>query len=49
MNQDIDGNINSFWKEVNKVNEENVESCSIIKDQNGRLAMGEDEERRIWK
>ena len=26
-----------------------VESCSRIKDENGRLAQGEDEVRRIWK
>ena len=32
-----------FWKEVSKVNEGKVESCSIIKDRNGRLVLGEDE------
>ena len=26
-----------------------VESCSRIKDGNGRLAKGEDEMRKIWK
>ena len=26
-----------------------VESCSIVKDGNGRLAYGKDEMRKIWK
>ena len=47
MNQDVDGNRELFWKEVSKVNDEKVERCSRIKDENGRLALGEDDERRI--
>ena len=39
MDQYVDGNRNLFWKEVS---EEKVESCSRIKDGNGRLALGED-------
>ena len=43
MNQDVDGNRKLFWKEVSKVNGGKVESCSRIKDGNGRLALGKDE------
>ena len=43
MNQDVDMNRKSFWK----VTKGKVESCSRIKDGNGRLALGEDEVRRI--
>ena len=32
VNQDVDGNIKSFWKEVSKLNEGKVESCSRIND-----------------
>ena len=32
-----------FWKEVNNAKEGNMESCSRIKDGNGRLVQGEDE------
>ena len=46
MNQDVDGNRKLFWK---KVNGEKVEISSIIKDENGRLGVGEDEAQRIWK
>ena len=35
--------------EMSKVNGGKVESFSRIKIENGRLAMGEDEVRRIWK
>ena len=28
---------------------ENVESCSRVKDENRRLAQGEDKARKIWK
>ena len=31
------------------MNGRKVESCSRIKDGNGRLGLGEDEVRRIWK
>ena len=36
-----------LWKEVNKVNGGKVESCSVIKDGNGRLEFREDEVRMI--
>ena len=49
MNQDVDGNRKLFWKVASKVNGGKVVSCSIIKDENGRLALGEDEVRRKWK
>ena len=39
MNQDVDGKRKVFWKEVSKVNGGNEESCSRIKDGNGRLAL----------
>ena len=39
MNQDVNGNRKLFWKEVSKVNEVKVESCSRIRDENGRLAL----------
>ena len=38
-----------FWNEVRIVRGGKVESCSRIKDRNGRLAQGEDDMRRIWK
>ena len=38
-----------FWKEVNNAKGGKVESCSRIKDGNGRLAQGEDEVRKILK
>ena len=47
MNQDIHENRKLFWKEMSKVNGGKVESCSIIKDGNGRLAKGKYEVRRI--
>ena len=49
MNQDIDGNKELFWNEVNKVNGRKEENYSRIKDCDGRLALEEDEARRIWK
>ena len=49
MNQDVGGNRKLFRKEVTKVNRRKVESCSRIKDGNGRLELGEDEVQRIWK
>ena len=44
MNQDVNGNRKLFWKELCK-----VESCSRVKDGNGRLTLREFEVRRIWK
>ena len=46
MNQDAHGNRKLSWKEVNRGK---VEGCSRIKDENGRLALREDEVKRIWK
>ena len=37
MNQDANGNKELLWKEVGKVNEVKVESCSTVKDGNERL------------
>ena len=48
MNQDVNGNRKLFWK-VSNVKDSTVESCSRIKDGNGRLAQGEDKVRKIWK
>ena len=39
MNHYVDENRNLFWKEVSGGK---VESCSIIKDINGMLALGEE-------
>ena len=47
MNEDMNGKRKLFWKEVSNAVGEKVESCSRIKDGNGRLAQGEDERRRI--
>ena len=49
MNENVNGNRKLFWKEVSNVKGRKVETCSRIKDGNGRLAQGEDEVRRIWK
>ena len=49
MNEDVNGNRKLFWKEMSNVKGGKVESCSRIKDGNGRLAQGEDEVRKIWK
>ena len=43
MNQNVDGNNKLFWKEGNKVKGGKVESCTKLKDGNGRLTLGEDE------
>ena len=45
MNEDEDANGNRilFWKEGSNAKGGKVESCSRIKDGNGRLAQGEDE------
>ena len=47
MNQDVNGNKKLFGKEVSKANGGKVESCSIIKDGNGSLGLGDVEVRRI--
>ena len=49
MNEDVNGNMKLFWKEVSNAKGEKVESCSRVKDGNGRLAKGEDGARKIWK
>ena len=49
MNEDVNGNKKLFWKEISNAKGGKVESCSRIKDGNGRLAQGEDEIRKIWK
>ena len=48
MNDDVNGNMKLFCKEVSNLKGGKIESCSRIKDGNGRLAEGEDEVRRIW-
>ena len=47
MNQEMNRNRKLFWKEVSKGGK--MESCSRIKDGNGKLAQGEDEVQRCWK
>ena len=49
INENVNGNRKLFWKEVSNVKREMVESCSRIKDKNGRLAQRQDEVQRIWK
>ena len=49
MNKDGNGNKKLFWKEVRSAKGRKVESCSRVKDGNGRLAQGEDKARKIWK
>ena len=39
MSQDVNGNKELLLKEVSKVNEVKVESCSKVKDENGRLVL----------
>ena len=43
MNEDMNGNRKLFQKKVRNMKGGKVESCSRIKDENGRLAQGEDE------
>ena len=38
-----------FRNKLSKVKRGKMESCSKIKDGNGRLPMEEDELRRVWK
>ena len=40
MNEDVNGNWKFFWK-LSNAKGGKVESCSRIKDGNGRLALGE--------
>ena len=47
--EDMNRNRKLFWKMVCNTKGGKVESCSRIKDRNGRLAQGEDEKQRIWK
>ena len=49
MNEDVSGNRKLFWKEVSNAKGGNVKSCSKMKDENGRLALGEEEIQRISK
>ena len=49
MNEDVNGNRKLFWKEVSNVKAGKVKNFSRIKDENERLAQGEDKVRRIWK
>ena len=49
MNEDVIGNRKFFWSEVSKAKRGKGESCSRIKDGNGRLAQGQDKVRRIWE
>ena len=49
MNEAVNGNRKWFWKEVSNAKEGKVESCSRVKDENGKLAQGKHEVRKIWK
>ena len=49
MNEDLNGKMKLFWKEVNNAKGGKVDSCSKIKDGNGRLAQGENEVIKIWR
>ena len=49
MNEDVNGNMKLFWKEMSNLKGGKMESCIRINDRNGRLAQGEGEVRRIWK
>ena len=41
--------IGNYFGKVNNAKGRKVESCSRMKDGNGRLAQGEDGMRKIWK
>ena len=43
INEDVNGNGKLFWREVSNAKGGKAESCSKIKEGNGRLAQGEDE------
>ena len=49
MSQDVNGNSKLFWKDVSNAKGGKMESCSRLKEGNGRLAQGEDEVRMVWK
>ena len=49
INEDVNGNRKLFSKEVGNAKGGKVDSCSRVKDENGRLAQWEDEARKIWK
>ena len=49
INEDVNRNRKLFWKEVSNAKGGKVETCSRVKDGNGRLAQWEDEARKIWK
>ena len=49
INEVVNGNRKLFWKGVNNTKGGKLDSCSRIKDGNGRLAQGEDELRNICK
>ena len=49
MDEDVNGKRKLFWKGVSNAKGGKVESCSRVKDGNGRLAQGEDGARKIWK
>ena len=49
MKEDGNGNKKLFWKEGSNAKGSKGESCSRIKDGNGRLAQGEGKVRKIWK
>ena len=46
MNEDVNGNRKSFWKDASNVKGGKVENCSRIKDGNGRLAQENNEVTR---
>ena len=46
INEDVNGNRKLFWKEVSNFKGGKEESCSRIKDVNGRLPQGEDKVRK---
>ena len=49
LNEDVNGNRKLFWKEVSNAKGGKMKSCNRIKDGNGRLTRGKNEERMIWK
>ena len=49
MNQDVNGNMILFWKEVSKANGGKVENSKRMKDGKSRLTLEEVEVRRIYK
>ena len=49
MNENMNINKTLFWKEVSNAKGGKVQSCSRMKDGNGRLAQGEDEVQKIWR